>query len=206
LVRFEKCIHASKPSVSYDVHILRTSDPEQKPNYFNKSKLLNKGIKNFCNGDYEVVIQTDIDLIVPPNLIDVSYQKAIQQKVCYHVNHRRITHTKIAGFPNLPEEYDKMNWSALMKFPKEASNGCWNAMNHETWWDTGGYNENCINWSREDDDHARRAKIYGKVKYIVSNDWPLIHINHPQRNQNNRKHNDTVVRKAIEEGKINWLT
>jgi len=203
--RFIRCIEQSKPSVSFDIHILRSKDKTQKINHFNKSKILNKGIKKLVNMGYEVLIQTDIDLIVPPKIIDESYEISMSERHCFHVNHRRITIEKVAGFPKLPEEYNLMDWDFMMKFPKEASNGCWNSLQSKYWYDTGGFNENCVNWSREDDDWARRAKIYGKIPFVVSNMFPLMHINHPQRNFNNRKHNDVVVRKAIMQGKINWL-
>jgi hypothetical protein len=206
LDRFEACVHKSNPSVSYDVQILKTQDPSQTPMRFNKSKLLNKGIKKFCDTNiYDVVIQTDIDLIVPPGLIDKSYEVAMSGRYCYHANHVRVTYQKFKGFPSLPEEYDNMNWSIFKDMKHEPSNGCWNAIQSSLWWDTGGFNENCVNYSKEDDDWAKRSKIYGKIQFKVSNAWPLVHMNHPQRNINNRRHNNAVIDRAIAEGKTNWL-
>ena len=204
--RFKKCIDLSRPKVTYDVHILSTNDKGQKPNRFNKSKILNKGIKKLCNGDYEVVIQTDIDLVVPPGLVDESYRMAMEGKVCYHNNHRRITASKILNFPPLPNGYKDMDWEYMKTFAVEASNGCWNAIQSQMWWETGGFNEDCVNYAREDDDWARRSKIYGKILFIVTKEFPLMHINHPQRNTNNRRHNAMVIKRALDAGKINWLT
>lgn len=203
--RFSQCIHKSKPKVSYDIHILRTNDPDQKK-AFNKSKLLNKGIKKYCNGDYEVVIQTDIDLIIPPKLVDVSYERGLQKDTCFHVNHRRTTPHKIKGFPKLPEGYDNIDWEYILSTPWESAIGCWNALNNESWYKTGGFNEMCKLYAKEDDDWGRRSKIYGGIKWEVSNNkFPLIHFNHPQRHKNNRRHNNAVIKKCIDEGKINWL-
>jgi hypothetical protein len=204
--RFCDCINKSKPSVSYDIHILKTTDPSQRPDFFNKSKILNQGIKTLCTEKYEVVIQTDIDLIVPPKIIDKSFEVARIENTCFHANHRRIDVDKILTFPTLPDKYNEMNWDSFLLYFPEPSNGCWNAMRSSSWWNTGGYNENCVNWSREDDDLARRARKFGGIKFIMSNEYALIHVNHAQRNFANVVHNKFVIQDALSKGKINWLT
>jgi len=202
MYRFKECIRKSNPSVSYDVYLLG-SKKLRKKGPFNKSKLLNRGIKKLVPMGYEVIIQADIDLVVPPGIIDETHRFAMTGKICFYNCHRRIDPEQL---PRLPEEYDKMDWKKYLKFEKEAANGCWNGIQSKYWYDTGGYNENMIEWGKEDDDWRRRAHRFGKVGFKNHSRFCLIHVNHPQRTKDCRKRNRQCEIRALNKGKWNWLT
>jgi hypothetical protein len=197
--RFSECIRKSNPKVSYEIHMMHTKPKGP----FNKSKLLNKGIKKYTRGQYEVLIQCDIDLVVPPGLVDKSYEVAKSGKVCFYNWHRRIDPKEL---PKLPDEYEKMDWERYMSFKTEAANGCWNAIQSQFWFCTGGYNEDMIEWGKEDDDWRRRAHSFGNVSFNNYNKFCLIHVNHPTRTKDCRKRNRQVELRSLREGKWNWLT
>lgn len=200
--RFQECIIRSKPECTFNIHFLSASDEEVK-GPFNKSKILNNGIKTLTKMNYKVIIQTDIDLIIPPGLIDKTLEIGIQPKTCFYNCHRRIDPKRL---PKLPDEYDKMNWEKLFdKFIFENANGCWNGMTPESWLESGGYNEYMIEWGREDDVFRTNANRYGNIKFINYNKFCLIHVNHPPRTRDFRKYNNAMERKASLEGKKNWL-
>lgn len=200
--RFQECIHKSKPSCTYDIHFLSSNDSLQKK-HFNKSVLLNKGIKKLHKLGYKVIIQSDIDLIVPPGIIDKSLEMGIEPKTCFYNRHYRIDPKHL---PKLPEEYEKLDFDDLARrFPSENANGCWNAMTPDSWMSSGGYNEYMIEWGKEDDVFRSNAgKIFG-ISFINYNRFCLIHVNHPLRTKDMRKYNRAMDSKAQKEGKLNWL-
>jgi len=203
--RFRGCLEQSKPTVSYDLHVLRTKDPEQQKQ-FNKSKLLNKGIKQLAKGQYEVLIQTDIDLIIPPEIVDHSYEVAQEERVCFHNDMRKANIDDISDFPNLPSEYDKIDWTQFKKVPFIFASGCWNAMQYKYWWETGGWNEMMIEWGREDDDWRNRSKKHSGIVFKDSKKFELIHYNHPARTKDLRWRNDKMAKEAASKGIRSWLT
>jgi hypothetical protein len=200
--RFQGCLEKSNPTVSYDVFILRT---QKKEKHFNKSKLLNKGIKTLAKGQYEVLIQTDIDLIIPPGLVDHSYEIAKTGRVCFHNDMRKVNIDDIPGFPKLPSQYAKIDWSIFKKVPFIFASGCWNTMQSPYWWDTGGWNEMMIEWGREDDDWRNRAKKHHGIKFIDSKKFELIHYNHPPRTKDLRCRNDAKAKEAAKKGISSWI-
>jgi len=201
--RYQECICRSKPSCTWEINYLTANDPDKKKP-FSKSILLNRGIKALYRKKYKIIIQTDIDLVVPPGIIDKTLEIGRQPKVCFYNRHYRIDPEKL---PKFPEEYDKADWNMIMKtFPWENANGCWNGMNPESWMASGGYNEYMIEWGREDDVFRTTAHSYGGIKFINYNKFCLIHINHKQRTKDMRKHNNAMKNKADREGIKNWLT
>lgn len=200
--RFKGCLEKSKPTVSYDVIILQTKNDEK---HFNKSKLLNKGIKTLAKGQYETLIQTDIDLIIPHGLIDYSYNISKTGRVCFHNDMRKIDIERIPNFPRLPSEYDKIDWSSFKSTPFIYASGCWNAMQYPYWWETGGWNEMMIEWGREDDDWRNRTKKNCDIKFIDSKKFELIHYNHAPRTKDLRWRNDRKAKEAAQKGIKSWI-
>jgi hypothetical protein len=199
--RFSECIRLSKPKCTYDIHFLSSNNPLQIKT-FNKSKLLNMGIKTLCKVDYKVIIQTDIDLIIPPDIIDKTLEIGSESGVCFYNNHRRINEIDL---PKLPEEYDKLNWGRILTaFSSENANGCWNGMTPKSWLSSGGYNEYMIEWGREDDIFRSNSHLMG-IQYVNCDPFCLIHVNHEPRTKDMRKYNTKMEEKAKQEGKTNWL-
>jgi hypothetical protein len=200
--RYAECVSKSKPNCSWDIHFLSSDDPSQKIN-FNKSKLLNSGIKNLYNKGYKVIIQSDIDLITPPGIVDKSLEIGLNLKTCFYNFHYRIDPRHL---PKLPDDYQTIDFKLLSKtFASENANGCWNAMTPESWMASGGYNEYMIEWGREDDVFRSNAGNKFGIKFINFNQFCLIHVNHPPRTKDMRKYNRSMEEKARKEGKTNWL-
>jgi hypothetical protein len=202
MTRFEECIKLSNPSCTYDIHFLSSKDSLQKK-HFNKSILLNKGIKKLSKLKYKVIIQSDIDLIVPPGIIDKSLEIGSNNKTCFYNRHYRIDPIHL---PKLPDDYSKIDFDDLARrFQPENANGCWNAMTPDSWMNSGGYNEYMIEWGKEDDVFRTNAGSLFGIKFINYNRFCLIHVNHPLRTKDMRKYNRAMEAKAQREGKKNWL-
>jgi len=201
--RFSKCIELSKPKCSYDIQFI-SSSKRMKSNVFNKSILLNDALKEFIkNKNYKVLIQADIDLIVPSEIIDKSLEIASQERTCFYNYHRRIDQKDL---PDLPDDYLKMNLDKYLKdFAPESASGCWNAMSRESWLTSGGYNEYMEFWGKEDDYFRKTARIIGNINFINYNRFCLIHVNHDSRQKDNRKYNKLMEYKLEREGLKNWL-
>jgi len=137
---------------------------------FSRSKALNSGIKYLMNS-CEVIICTDIDMIIPPELIDYSYHKAKQ------------TNNNIFSMARFIDNQKKFNWDLIWNIPASQSGlGGWNAMTIQSWIKLGGWNEELVEWGYED--HELHSRIKSKsIGNITCKSYPLVHINHPVRNQ-----------------------
>lgn len=201
--RFKSCINLSGSKHSVDIYVLSDSRKQNEP--FNKSKILNNGIRKLINKKYEVLIQTDIDLIVPPELINYSYKEAMKNKVCFHNDMIKLYEKDYPELSKLPENYNNINWNKYKKNSFIFASGCWNAMQTKYWYETGGFNEYMIEWGREDDDWRNRTRKQSNIPFIDSKKFSLIHINHLPRTKDLRWRNDKMSIKATKEGIKNWL-
>lgn len=196
--RFKHCLTASRPRASFDVLIM--GDLERNDRKFNKCKLLNKGLKQLFEGEYKIIIQTDIDLICPPSLIDKTFEVATKQKCCVHASMRRIS----------PDEYNKYSqyssypFSRWSKIKPIYATGCWNGLLTEKWKLTGGFNEEMIEWGYEDRDWRERAMSAG-IKWKDVHKFPLMHVDHPKRTKDVSMRNVEMAKKAKREGKGRWI-
>jgi hypothetical protein len=176
--RFKKCVAESKPSIKYDILIGTSSD-----SVFYKTRILNNLLRtNFDK--YNVIIQTDIDLIIPPKLIDITFSKTNKgTHTAYHHFLRYIEPIEINN--KTYKEYPFRQWS---KLPAKFCSGCWNGMSCDSWKKTRGYNEDINSWGGDDEELFRRSKRLG-IQWIKSQELGLVHINHPPRQKNNSKQN-----------------
>lgn len=200
--RYQECVKKSKPSHKVDICFMGSKTPRKKNQPFNKCKLLNRGIRKLHKLGYDFIIQSDIDLIVPPNLIDTTVKLSTERQSCFYNYHRRIDPKDL---PKLPEDYNKINWKKYSKYEPEGANGCWNGMSTEMWMSSGGYNENVIEWGKDDDIFRRTARIHFGIGFFNYNKFCIIHVNHPTRTKDMRKRNRQFELKNFKEGKINWL-
>lgn len=198
--RFAECIKLSAPSCSFDVLFY---DEPRPPGYvFSKSRIMNRAIKELCKQPYKVVVQADVDIIVPPGLIDKTLELGIEPMRCFHNHHRRV---QPAILPPLPASYHKMDWDHwFQKVVPENANGCWNGMTPETWMKSGGFNERMICWGTEDDAFRHTAGPRG-VRFLNYNKFCLIHVNHPPRMKDMRRHNKHQMAVLAEMGGKDWL-
>lgn len=163
---------------------------DTKTKIFNKSKALNYAIKELL-GECQVIIQTDIDMLIPPGLIEETYRIA---KLNQHV------FCKVRN-----SNYDNKDWEFYKTLPiREAGYGAWNALTDDNWERVGGYNEDLFGWGGEDDDLHNRIKQH-KITTYTLRDFPLIHINHDNRTARRVNENNKVSKNKKYNG-YNWLT
>lgn len=156
---------------------------------FNKSKALNFGIKQLIN-ECSVIIQTDIDMIIPPGLISKTFELCTSHDC--HIFSRCCNCDKIVN-----------NWEYYKNLElREAGYGAWNALAVKSWLDIGGFNEDLYGWGGEDDDLHNRIKR-ANIPTIILTEYPLVHINHDKRTIN-RSLENFHIRKNFQ--KTNWLS
>jgi hypothetical protein len=192
--RFVRSVHLSNPRVPTEIRIDSSapSDP------FCKAAALNHLLRETLD-QYRVVIQTDIDLLIPPGLIDQSYQATLSHdKIAYHHVLRHVFPAEIEG--KLYKDYDFKGWQNRKAI---FCSGCWNAMNAISWKRTGGYHEEMVGWGYEDTYFLEKSKAMG-VRWIVDAQFGLVHVNHPNRTKRNVAENRTVASKY--EMRSDWLT
>ena len=198
--RFKASIRFSKPRASYDVHIMGGKERRAKGVPFNKCKLLNQGLRTMFDIGYQVIIQADIDLIVPPVLVDKTYELAMRDKLCIHQSMRRIS----ADEYNKYKEYRSFPFNQWKKIKAIYATGCWNGIIMSNWKLTGGFNEDMIEWGYEDRDWRERCIRVG-VRWKDVHKFPLMHVDHPNRTKNVSLRNVEVGKRAKREERQNWL-
>ncbi len=205
--RFKSCIRQSNCKYTYDIILIKGSlGQKEQFKEFNKSKLLNRITKKLIKKEYQVLIQTDIDVITPPHLMNISYEMSMDGNYV-HNEMARVDPKRDKIFKNLPESYKDIDWHKYKQVMKKRwidAAGCWNATTRENWVKTGGWNEEFVAWSREDCFHKEMVVKYSGLK-IMTLKLPLMHYDHPQRTKDNRRHNDVVRTKSRKQGFKNWL-
>lgn len=191
--RFTNSIKQSLPAYSYEILIGSSDDP-----IFCKTKILNKLLReNFHR--YQVIIQTDIDVLVPSALVNQTYEAVIGGKqTAYHHSLRYIDPKEIKNLV-----YDKYPFKEWRNLPTSFCSGCWNGMSIESWKRSLGYNEDMIAWGAEDTEFFQRSMRLG-IHWIKSNAYPLVHINHPNRQPNMAAEN--TQKGKLYSDKTNWFT
>lgn len=185
--RFKACAELSAPKASFDVVFLGEGVPLK--GLFNKSKFLNSGVKDLSKKGYQCIVQVDVDLIIPPGIIDTALEHSQQPNLIFHNHHRRVREELV---PKFPEQYHTVDWGKLFgSLVPENANGAWNSASPETWMKSGGWCELMVNWGREDDTFRYSSSHFG-CKFLNYNKFCLLHINHPFRGIDNRKYNKGI--------------
>lgn len=201
--RFKRCAELSAPNCSFDVEFL--SEPMPAGYVFSKSRLMNAGLKRLCRLDYKVIAQVDVDLIIPPGLLDKALEHGTKDMVCFHNHHRRYTKQLRPWIPNFPDGYAQMDWDrGFRELDSEDANGAFNAMTPASWMKSGGFNELMVCWGTEDDSFRHTAGPRG-IRFLNYNKFCLLHVNHPPRNRDARKYNKAMAAKVAAEGGKDWL-
>lgn len=166
---------------------------------FNKSKALNNGIKELINCGVDTIICTDIDIIIPPKLIEYSYNKTIK----YDIN--LFSFARFVNFSYFDKVYP--NWNEFIEIPMHSSGfGGWNCMNVDTWYKSGGWPEELYGWGFEDVLFHDKLKMRN-IDITTTFSFPLLHINHPPRtlNQMESHLNNIEIAKQQPINSVNWL-
>ncbi len=184
--RFTESVHQSAPGCSYRVRIAKgLGDPEGLPNI---SRARNIGIRSLLDS-CEVVVCADVDLLVPPGLVDQSYKVAMTHSCLW----ARAKHVRDAAEP--------YPWEAWKASPiREVARGTWNAMRWQEWVRSGGWDERCRGWGGEDDALTRDISEAGIPTYREDG-FPLMHVHHAHRTRRHVGENTRIGQPT----EWNWL-
>lgn len=191
--RFKNSIVESKSKYKVDIVIRGSQDKR-----FYKSRIINQCLRETIP-NYKVIIQTDIDLVIPPRLIDKTYESLMNQpRNCFHHFLRYVDPEEVKG--RHYKDYPFLRWLQLK--PSFCS-GCWNGMRADTWKRSGGLNEDMFGWGSEDTEFYNRSRRRG-IHWINNRDFALVHINHPRRTTRRAKENFKLGNMYCDN--TNWIT
>lgn len=189
--RFENSIKYSHPQHSYQIVIGKSDE-----NIFYKTRILNELLRK-CFDYFKVIIQTDIDLIIPPNIIDRTFEMVYQhdQQAYHHV-------LRYVDFPNDIRKYSQYPFKEWIEVHPRFCSGCWNGLTPTGWKMSRGYNEDMSAWGNEDTEFYHRSMRLG-IKWLKEDRFPLVHINHPPRQVDNSAKNIEIGNLYSDE--TDWL-
>jgi GT2 family glycosyltransferase len=100
---------------------------------------------------------------------------------------------------------NKGDWSNHIRIPlRKTGKGGWNCMTTEAWFKSGGWNEQLYGYGAEDDERHERLEQQGfPFRTIIYS--PILHINHPQRDQARRNFENMSMMRSRDWTKHNWL-
>jgi len=190
--RFRSTIKISGSKYSYDVIVSGGADEK-----FYKTRIINQCLRSAIPR-YKVIIQTDIDLLVPRGLLDRTFEAVMKQpNNCFHHFLRYVEASEVKG-----KKYKDFAWHQWLNYSSTFCSGCWNGMCSQTWEKTGGFNEEMYAWGSEDTEFYNRARRKG-IRWINDRSFALVHVNHPRRQKKRSKENFEVSR--LYSDKTDWL-
>ena len=150
------------------------SDPGKDP--FNLALAMNNGIRDY-GPHYEVVMKTDVDMIISPHLMIAAYERA---RIEGCVLRSGIRYCK-EDDPYL-EDPENIPWAKVAaEWKPHRSSGAFFAMGSQTWLNSGGFAECCWGWGGEDNAFVEKINKMKALRLSVANLYPIIHIKHEQR-------------------------
>jgi hypothetical protein len=138
--------------------------------YFNKNRGMNAGIRVLAP-HCEVIICADIDLLIPPGFIEISYFIARKQPYCGYI--RKMP----------PGTFiENRHWNDWFEaFPvRPYAFAPWNALTPSDWYKIGGWNENMYSWGY--DEHIYDRMVHYELNPYRRDIAPLVHVHHERRN------------------------
>jgi hypothetical protein len=193
--RFMACTKGTVSNHSIDTVLLGDDDTSKE---FFKTRILNRFLRRAVH-KYDVIIQTDIDLVFPSDLVNFTISACIDNPE--HMHHsvlRYINATALKG-----RTYKQYPWKQWVKQTAVMCSGCWNGACSDTWKKSGGWNEDMYGWGSEDTEFWNRTREKG-IQWKVYTRFPLMHINHPQRTVKRAKENMAMAAKY--DINSNWIT
>jgi hypothetical protein len=169
--RFLWGVSNSEKKFPFDVILGNHREPTQK---FYKTVILNDIIRTFIR-KYDVLVQTDIDMLIPPLLICNTYHFCMRRETCYHCNYHLLDLKEIDGL-----KYGKIPWVSIRKRKSMTASGSWNGLRNYMWNEMGGFCEAIALLGGPDSEFYMRSVKNNYIWYTTSN-YPLCHINHPRR-------------------------
>ncbi len=191
----------SQSNLTCDIYLTKLESEvlHEESKQFSRSKALNSGIKELIDHGVDVIVCTDIDMIMPPKLLRYAYDKSIS------TNKNIFSMTRFIDEQEFNRFYP--DWKIFIRRPAAHSGyGGFNAMTVEMWKKSGGWPEELFEWGYED--ISFREKLISRdIDTITLINFPLLHINHPPRSniqqQSQRRNVDAANLTDI--NTTNWL-
>lgn len=192
--RFAKFIAEARPQCSCVIYVVDEWNCDPLTNgEFNRCIADNSGIIALQD-NCKVIVCSDIDMLIPPGFIDITYRQALQGPVhsfARHIDPENITPRKWDEWVNI--EY------------RRGSYGGWNAMTVQDWHKVGGWNEDLYGWGSDDVELHDRL-VMKNMKAHSFTDYPVIHVTHPPRGTVHRnKENRQLWVNNVQRLSVNWL-
>ena len=193
--RFRDSIVQSAPRTQVDIDLW----VGEREGDFCKAERLNELVRRNLD-KYQVIIQADIDLLIPPGLVDYSCSSVrIGHNLAYHHYLRHVSQAEIEGI-----SYPQYRFSEWQKRKSIFCSGCWNAMSPKTWKASGGWNPDMLGWGFEDTEFFQRSKKRG-IRWILDLQFGLVHVNHDPRTPRRVEENREAAAR-YDPLTVNWLT
>jgi hypothetical protein len=164
----------SESNLAFDIIL---GSHESSKETFRKTTILNDILReNLAN--YNIFIQTDIDMLIPPHLIQYTSHIASTDNLCFHCNYRYVEAEEADKWTSGP--YFSIPWREISLRKKFSASGSWNGLNRTSWIKTHGFNESIYNLGGPDTEFYMRSVKLG-IRWLQDNNIPLSHINHKRR-------------------------
>jgi hypothetical protein len=167
---------------------------------FRKTTILNDILRKIIDS-YNVIIQTDIDMLIPPSIIKRTVECVRGNSNCYHCNFRYVEAKEVDGWNKTG--YNTIPWVNIQHRKLFCASGSWNGMSNLTWKRSNGFCEAIFYLGGPDTEFYRRSMKRG-ILWNQENELPLSHINHKKRSipKQGKKNLSIAKRYPID---YNWL-
>jgi len=192
--RFLWAIGESEKDIPFDVYLGWHRNEEQQ---FHKTVILNDLLRRTLR-DYEVIVQTDIDMLIPRGLVRETYFYCRGKSSCYHCNYRLINPKELKG-----KEYKKIPWNDISNREIHRASGSWNGMSSDSWISSGGFCEAIALLGGPDSEFYIRTKK-NHLHWYITDRFPLCHVNHPKRKVKKRGEKNMRIARSFPKNK-NWI-
>jgi hypothetical protein len=172
--RFIWSVKGSAGKIPVDIILGRHTD---KNSVFRKTTILNDILRKNIDS-YKYIVQTDIDMLIPPHIINNTVSKVQDHVRCFHVNYRYVEAEEVNAWMKLG--YASTPWKDISKRPLFRASGSWNGMNRDCWKKSNGFCEEIFNLGGPDTEFYIRT-VKNQIPWYKDDSTPLAHINHPRR-------------------------
>lgn len=161
---------------------------------YSLSKCRNQGILSLM-GRCRVVVCVDVDMLVPPGLVDYALENTQDGKAVW------------AKCRNLePDQLEDLDWDKWINLSvRECGTGSWISMTTADWLRVGGWDERITSYGGEDDTLVIRRKEKG-IETKITRAFPLIHINHQERHHRTTEERLENLNLGLTQPTENFLT
>lgn len=172
--RFVWSASNSEKSQPFDIYFGCHSNPNEP---FRKTTILNDILREILP-THTYIIQTDIDMLIPFGLINMTMENLKSSNTCYHCNYRYVEDKEVDQWKRCG--YQTIPWVEIQKRKLFCASGSWNGMDNLTWRRSNGFCEAIYYLGGPDTEFYRRSIQQGIV-WRQDNAQALAHINHKRR-------------------------